>query len=312
MPHVVAQQFLRAHEDRRLDLALGEPLLLRTIGGNEQLGLVRAPASGRVADVKLTYAAGRWVGPHSLLEDDATLAVPDGALVTLRNQTDGSVLALLESLEWTRDATTAAEAAALQEFRDLFGTEALRAGQHLAVRHIALLMSALADATRLYDELGDAGAYGRITRHFEFVKDIVSALDGSVVKTTGDGTVCAFHRLDNAFDAGIRIQRELVRWCEAAEIDPPLEVKLGLHFGPLIAATANDRLDYLGRTANIAAWLRDQARPGELVLLPETLEQLPSSYDDRPGVTFEPFSAQAGARELVRVTIGAPVEGRAA
>lgn len=123
MPHVVAQQHLRPHEDRPLDLTLAEPLQLRTIGGANELNVVPAPA-GRVADVRVTYAAGRWNGPHSL-ESNGALAVPAGAVLTLRNQTDGFVLALLESPERTRDATPLGDVQDLCEFEDLVDPEAV-------------------------------------------------------------------------------------------------------------------------------------------------------------------------------------------
>jgi hypothetical protein len=124
MPHVVAQQHLRPHEDRLVDLPLAEPLLVRAIGGSSELRLVPGPAS-RVDGVKLTYAGGRWTGPHSLGKGDA-LAVPPGATLTLRNQTDGFVLALLESLERTRDATSLADVQELGgEFDDLVDPEAI-------------------------------------------------------------------------------------------------------------------------------------------------------------------------------------------
>ena len=67
----------------------------------------------------LTYAAGCWTGPHSL-EQEGALAVPAGATLTLRNQSDGFVLALLESLERTRDATSLTHVRELDEFEDLF------------------------------------------------------------------------------------------------------------------------------------------------------------------------------------------------
>jgi adenylate cyclase len=307
MPHIIAQQYIGPHEDRRVDVELAEPLLLRTIGGGHQLPLAQCPPSSRVTEVKLTYAGGRWVGPHSLVEADC-LTVPEGAVVTLRNQTEGAVLAVLESLEWTRDATTAGEVIALQDFRDLFGSEMLAPRRHLAMQHVALLFSSVADSTALYERLGDAAAYGMIDRHFDFIKENVAHADGTLVKTIGDGTMCAFNRAEDALEAAIAIQRGLGPWCEAQQLDPPLTLKLGLHDGPVIAATANDRLDYLGRTANLAAWLRDESRGGDVVLLPQTLEQLEaSSLEDRADVALERFEPVARGRDseaqLVRVAI---------
>ena len=43
-------------------------------------------------------------------------------------------------------------------------------------------------------------------------------------------------------------------------------LKLGLHEGPCIAVTLNDRLDYFGQTVNLAARLQGQSRGGDIVL----------------------------------------------
>jgi adenylate cyclase len=137
-PHIVAQQYLRPHEDRRVDLGVAVqagPVQLRTVRAAHRLLLTPGPADARHRDVTITYSAGRWVGPHSLMGDDG-LAVPAGASLVLRNQTSGPILAAVEELAWTGEATTAAQVTTLQEFRDLFSSEVLAPGQQLAVRHV--------------------------------------------------------------------------------------------------------------------------------------------------------------------------------
>jgi class 3 adenylate cyclase len=306
MPHVAAQQYLRPHEDRRVDLGLSAPLRLRTIGATHHLDVVPAPQNARVGEVKVTYAGGRWVGPHSLLHGES-LALPDGACLTLRNQTEGPVLAVLEDVEWTGEAATAAQVATLQDFRDLFGSEVLAPGQHLAVRNVALLFSNLKGSTQRYEGIGDAAAFSQILLHFDFVREVVGRGDGAIVKTIGDGAMCAFHRLEDAVEAALAIQREIVPWCRAQAIEPPLTLRLGLHHGPAVASTANDRLDYFGRTVDLAASLRDESRGGDVVLLRETLEQLtPAPLEERNDIEVESFAVRmrglGSERELVRLT----------
>jgi hypothetical protein len=94
---------------------------VRAIGATSQLELVPGPPA-RVRDVRLTYAAGRWSGPHSLAAD-GRVTVPAGATLALRNQTNGFVLALLENLERTRDATSLADVSGLEEFDDVLKTD---------------------------------------------------------------------------------------------------------------------------------------------------------------------------------------------
>jgi class 3 adenylate cyclase len=45
-----------------------------------------------------------------------------------------------------------------------------------------------------------------------------------------------------------------------------LIVKVGLHCGPCIAVTLNDRLDYFGGTVNLAARLQSESQGGDIVL----------------------------------------------
>ena len=255
----------------------------------------------------MTYADGRWAAPHSLLDGD-TLTLAADSVLSLRNQTGGAVLAVVEDAAWTRDATTAAQATALQEFRDLFSSEVLAPGQQHAIRHIALVFSDLRGSTRLYEGIGDAAAYSRVNRHFEFIRETVSRFDGTVVKTLGDGVMCAFTGLEDALAAAIAMQREVAGWCEGQAIDPPLVLKLGVHVGPVIAMTANDRLDYFGRTVNVAARLGDQSSGGDVVVRREVLETLLASPS---GVEAEPFECRLrgldGSQRLVRLRLLAPI-----
>ncbi len=293
-PHIVAQQYLRPHEDRHVDLTLSASAQLRTVRAAHRLLLAPeegSPAGAQGRDLTVTYAAGRWVGPHSLTRGD-TLTVPEGSRLILRNQTDGPILAAIEDLAWTSQAATAAQVTALQDFRDPFSSEVLAPGQQLAVSHIALLFSDLKGSTRLYEGLGDAPAYSRVNRHFDFIRQAVSRGNGSIIKTMGDGVMCAFHRLDDALATAIGLQREVTAWCLKQDIEPLLVLKVGVHHGPAIAMTANGRLDYFGRTVNLAARIADCSRGGDVVMLRQALDEADRSLIDGHGITTEFFTTK--------------------
>ena len=306
MPHIAAQQYLEPREERRLAIAATAPLHLRTVGSTSRLAIAPGPANGKTETVTLTYADGRWAAPHSLTAGD-TLSLPDGASLSLRNQTAAPVLAVLEDAAWSADATTAAEVTTMQEFRDLFSSEVLAPGQQHAIRHIALVFSDLKGSTRLYEGIGDAAAYSRVNRHFDFIKQAVTRLNGSIVKTLGDGVMCAFAQLDDALEAAIQMQQQVDPWCRLQQIDPPLVLKLGVHVGPAISMTANDRLDYFGRTVNIAARLGDQSRGNDVVMLREVFDQAASwNTLEHENVATEPFRTRLrgldSEHELIRLT----------
>jgi len=302
MPHIAAQQYLRPHEERSLAITPAEPLRLRTVGSTQHLTIAPGPPASRPTIVKVIYADGRWVAPHSLIRGER-LELPRGATLSLRNHTGSGVLAVVEDAAWSRDATTAAEVTALQEFRDLFSSEVLAPGQQHAIRHIAVLFSDLKGSTQLYEGIGDAAAYSRVNRHFDFIRQAVVRLDGSIVKTMGDGVMCAFRQVDDALEAALAVQEQVADWCRAEQIDPPLVLKLGVHAGPVIAMTANDRLDYFGRTVNVAARLGDQSRGRDIVMLREVLDQASA----RPDVVVEHFTRRLrgldSEQELVRLTL---------
>ena len=46
----------------------------------------------------------------------------------------------------------------------------------------------------------------------------------------------------------------------------PIVLKLGLHEGPCIAVTLNDRLDYFGQTVNLTARLQGESEGGDVVV----------------------------------------------
>jgi adenylate cyclase len=109
----------------------------------------------------------------------------------------------------------------------------------------------------------------------------------------GDGVMCAFYRLDDALTTAIRLQGEVCAWCLDQGIDPPLALKIGVHHGPAIAMTANDHLDYFGRTVNLAARVAGQSRGGDVVVLREVLDQADqSAWPGRGGIRTESFTAR--------------------
>ncbi len=137
---------------------------------------------------------------------------------------------------------------------------------------------------------------------------------GSVIKTMGDGVMCAFYRLDDALTTAIQLQGQVGAWCREQGIDPPLTLKVGIHHGPAIAMTANDHLDYFGRTVNLAARVADQSRGGDVVLLREVLDQADQSLLSGHGdISTDAFTASlrglARDQRLVRLAVGstAPV-----
>ena len=165
---------------------------------------------------------------------------------------------LVEDRTWTREALTAPEVISLQAFRDLFAAATLRPGDEAGVSQVALLFSDLQGSTALYERVGDAQAYNMVRDHFALLAGIVRDHDGAVVKTIGDAVMASFGDPANAVKAALAMQ--------AAIADHDLVLKLGVHMGPSVVVTLNDRLDYFGSTVNMAARLQGQSAGGDIVL----------------------------------------------
>src|SRR5436190_2692968 len=133
-----------------------------------------------------------------------------------------------------------------QTFRDIHGTDALDVDQRLKITSLTFLFTDLKGSTELYERVGDLAAYDLVRAHFRILNEIVAAESGAVVKTIGDAVMATFRTPDRAMAAALKM-REAVK-----DLKGDLLLKIGIHEGPCLAVSLNDRQDYFGRTVNIA------------------------------------------------------------
>ena len=86
-----------------------------------------------------------------------------------------------------------------------------------------------------------------------------------MVKTIGGAVMAAFVDPADGLRCAIAIQTELDAFNREHEA-MPVAIKVGVHAGPTIAVTMNDRFDYFGGTVNMAARLQNESEAGEIVL----------------------------------------------
>jgi class 3 adenylate cyclase len=134
-----------------------------------------------------------------------------------------------------------------QTFRDIYRTDTLDVDQGLKITSLTFLFTDLKGSTALYDRVGDIVAYDLVREHFQVLNEIVASEAGAVVKTIGDAVMATFATPDRALAAALRM-RDSVR-----DLKTDLQIKIGIHEGPCLAVTLNDRLDYFGQTVNVAA-----------------------------------------------------------
>ena len=146
-----------------------------------------------------------------------------------------------------RPCLTAKRLLTNQTFRDIYRTDTLDVDQRLKITSLTFLFTDLKGSTELYERVGDLVAYDLVRAHFQVLNEIVAAERGAVVKTIGDAVMATFPTPDRAMAAALKM-REAVK-----DLKGDLLLKIGIHEGPCLAVSLNERQDYFGRTVNIAA-----------------------------------------------------------
>src|SRR4029453_8612621 len=119
--------------------------------------------------------------------------------------------------------------------------------QRLKITSLTFLFTDLKGSTELYERVGDLAAYDLVRAHFRILNEIVATERGAVVKTIGDAIMATFPTPGRAMAAALRMREAL------KELKDELLLKIGIHEGPCLAVSLNDRPDYSGPRANIAA-----------------------------------------------------------
>jgi class 3 adenylate cyclase len=201
-----------------------------------------------------------------------TLELRPGSLrIAVENHTDVRTLpsvcvandALHDLLGQRRPFLTAKRLLSNQTFRDIHHTDTLDVNQRLKITSLTFLFTDLRGSTELYERVGDLAAFELVRTHFRVLNEIVAAEAGAVVKTIGDAVMATFPTPDRAIAAAMRM-RDAMRRLNEERGSEDLLLKIGIHEGPCIAVSLNERQDYFGQTVNIASRVQHLATEREI------------------------------------------------
>src|SRR5205809_3390146 len=187
---------------------------------------------------------------------EGTVQMHRGTLnLTLENRSNGRTLPAVwvvsdkvhEFVNKRRPFLTAKRLLTNQTFRDIHRTDTLDVDQRLKITSLSFLFTDLKGSTELYERVGDLAAYDLVRAHFRILNEIVAAETGAVVKTIGDAVMATFPTPDRGMAAALKMREAL------KDLKDDLLLKIGIHEGPCLAVSLNDRQDYFGRTVNIAS-----------------------------------------------------------
>ncbi len=154
-------------------------------------------------------------------------------------------------------------------FKDIFEDDVLSFNESLAIKNICLMFTDIKGSTALYERLGDARAYRLIREHFNIMFDKIPDSGGVIIKTIGDAVMASFKSLKDGMDAALTIRSAFNEFNSNRETGNEVLVKVGIHLGPTIMVNLNNRVDYFGRTVNMAARVQGQANNNEILISEE-------------------------------------------
>jgi class 3 adenylate cyclase len=179
----------------------------------------------------------------------------------------------------------------------------------VSVSEVTLLLTDLdLGETDLYQEMGDARAFGILHEQFRRIDGAVRSAGGAVVKTVGEGVYAAFTDPDAAVRAGLSIPAELGASDLTRGLAPRL--RMAAHRGPAMATTINEHLDYFGHTVHEALRALGRTPPGSFVLTrsvasdPQVADQLRALGLGGTVLPDEPASSSFGP--LLRIELHEP------
>ncbi len=288
-PHVVAQVRIAPGERVELALDLGEgayrlrgPQLPAALDFRVEPALPGRPGDGRW-EVHLAHV------PVDLSRRSPHVLHVGGQVLTLTGSADQELLVRVERTAARDDALTAARASALALFRELFPGEVLAPGQLVSVATVTLLVTEVEGAAGLYERLGEAKAFAFLHVYLRALEGHARAHGGALLKAVGDGAVMVFPGPPAAIRALLSLP--------ALPPEMGASQRVGVHVGPALATTLNDRLDYFGLTvrqamllpglAPLGGWALSQAimdEPSVLALLQASGWEGEAFRADLPGL----------------------------
>ena len=157
----------------------------------------------------------------------------------------------------------------------------------------AVLFVDVTDSTRIYETLGDARAHALINKLLELLAKVAARYGGSVVKTLGDGMVCAFPLPDHAFQAACDMQ------AAAPDAAPErLAIKVGFTFGPVVLSGG----DVFGDTVNVCARLVALANADQVLTTQQTVDALSRGLRSRCRQMF-PIRVRGRHEEIIACNV---------
>ncbi len=141
-------------------------------------------------------------------------------------------------------------------------------------RPMTMAFSDIVASTRYFERFGDAAGRQLQQLHLDLLQECLVQHQGRIVDTAGDGAFLAFDSADGATAAMIAFEQCISRENLTRARDRQLQVRVGLHHGPVLT----DGKVVSGDAVNLCARVSASARSGEIRLTREVFQELPLQH----------------------------------
>ena len=135
-------------------------------------------------------------------------------------------------------------------------------------RTMAMAFSDIVGSTAYFARLGDAAGRQLQQLHVDLLNECLPARQGRIVDTAGDGAFLVFPSPDTATTALMEFQKLISRENEKRARDRQLQVRIGLHWGPVLT----DGEVVSGESVNLCSRIAASANVGEIRLTREVFQ----------------------------------------
>ncbi|HKA40543.1 MAG TPA: adenylate/guanylate cyclase domain-containing protein [Burkholderiales bacterium] len=137
-------------------------------------------------------------------------------------------------------------------------------------RPLAIAFSDIVGSTQYFARFGDAAGRQLQQLHIDLVSACLPKREGRIVDTAGDGALLAFPTTDGAADALIELQQLVSLENANRARDHQLQVRIGLHWGPVLT----DGNVVSGDSVNLCSRVAASANIDEIRLTREVFQNL--------------------------------------
>lgn len=169
----------------------------------------------------------------------------------------------------------------------------------------AALPAELRQASVLYCELTHTGDEGMdeamilLQEPQDRCVEIIRRYSGHLVTTHGGGLLAYFGYPHEREDSAIQAVRAAL--AAIRESREGIEIRIGVHTGPIISSGNSSLPDVVGKTSRLAIQLRQVARPGEVAISEKTQQQVGGYFNCEilPGRSFSGMDRSANLYRVV-------------